>query len=151
MAAFLIWQACLVPSGDALPDLKAWTPDDAKLSWEWSPREGKKEGRFSVRGFGSTLQCAGWDHEDGPQDAGAKVPARSPFNTAATPIVVGRHPTDMAAALPRQVGFFSRPLTRLPPLPRWHATLPWQVGFFACPLTRLQPPFHGRWASLLAP
>ncbi len=48
------FKAMMVPSGDALPDLKAWAPEDARLSWRF------KEEKFAVKGFGGTLHCAGW-------------------------------------------------------------------------------------------
>ena len=44
----------MVPSSDALPELRAWAPEDAKISWRW------KEDRFVVKGFGATMHCAGW-------------------------------------------------------------------------------------------
>eukprot|EP00966_Prymnesium_polylepis_P327386 7383269-Prymnesium_polylepis.2 len=34
-------KASMVPSLDALPELRAWSPDDAKLTWKW------KDGKFS--------------------------------------------------------------------------------------------------------
>ena len=33
----------MVPSSDALPELRAWAPEDAKVSWRW------KEDRFVVK------------------------------------------------------------------------------------------------------
>ena len=55
-------KASMVPSLDALPELRGWSPEDAKLSWRW------KDGKFDVKGFGGTLHCGGW-LEAVPEDA----------------------------------------------------------------------------------
>ncbi|KAL1530323.1 hypothetical protein AB1Y20_001232 [Prymnesium parvum] len=47
-------KASMVPSLDALPELRGWSPEDAKLTWKW------KDGKFVVRGFGGILHCGGW-------------------------------------------------------------------------------------------
>ena len=44
----------MVPSVDALPDVRAWTTQDAKLAWRW------KDGAFAVSAFGGVLHCGGW-------------------------------------------------------------------------------------------
>jgi hypothetical protein len=59
----------MVPSLDALPDMRAWTPDDAKLSWKYA-KDGK-DFKFVVRGFGGTLHCAGWLDAVAENDASA--------------------------------------------------------------------------------
>ena len=52
------FKAMMVPSSDALPDLRAWAPADAKLSWAW--KKDDAGGAFAVKGFGATLHCGGW-------------------------------------------------------------------------------------------
>ena len=50
-----------MPSSDALPELRAWGPEDAKLQWSWS--RGKEDGgtwRLGIRAFGAPLTCAAW-------------------------------------------------------------------------------------------
>ena len=40
-------KATMVPSGDALPDVKAWLPADAKLQWSWKEKAAEQEGVFT--------------------------------------------------------------------------------------------------------
>ena len=41
--------ASMVPSLDALPEMKAWIAEDAKLVWKWKWRDEKElTGRFQV-------------------------------------------------------------------------------------------------------
>ena len=43
----------MAPHTEMLPDMRAWTPSDARLSWKWKDGESKeKPGGFVVRGFG---------------------------------------------------------------------------------------------------
>ena len=50
--------ASMVPSLDALPEMRGYKPEDAKLSWRWHHTKDKQE--YVVSGFGGTLHCAGW-------------------------------------------------------------------------------------------
>ena len=54
-------KAAMVPSSDALPEMRSWTISDARLGWHW------KDDKFAVKAFGGTLQCAGWLEAD-PDD-----------------------------------------------------------------------------------
>lgn len=63
----------MVPSVDALPDVRAWTTQDAKLAWRW------KDGAFAVSAFGGVLHCGGW--LDSIEDSGEDG-APTPFRTA---------------------------------------------------------------------
>ncbi|CAM9179352.1 unnamed protein product, partial [Ectocarpus fasciculatus] len=46
-----MFKLTMVPTSDALPELKAWTPADARLHWS------SKQGSFTVQGFGKKLDC----------------------------------------------------------------------------------------------
>ena len=46
----------MVPSSDALPEVRAWTPADARLKWCY--KEDAKE--YAIVAFGGALKCAGW-------------------------------------------------------------------------------------------
>ena len=68
-----------VPSSDALPELRAWAPEDAKLQWSWS--RGKEDGgawRLGIRAFGGPLTCAAWMSGD---DDGGNATAKPGFFT----------------------------------------------------------------------
>ena len=72
-------KAMMVPSSDALPELRAWAPEDAKLQWSWA--RGKEDGgswRFGIRAFGGPLTCAAWMSGD---DDGANATAKPGFFT----------------------------------------------------------------------
>ena len=66
-----------MPSSDALPELRAWGPEDAKLQWSWS--RGKEDGgawRLGIRAFGAPLTCAAW--MSGDDDGGLANPNPNP-------------------------------------------------------------------------
>ena len=66
-----------MPSSDALPELRAWSPEDAKLHWSWS--RGKEDGgtwRLGIRAFGAPLTCAAW--MSGDDDGGLANPNPNP-------------------------------------------------------------------------
>ena len=79
-----IWQ---VPSLDALPDMRGWSAEDAKLAWRW--RDDKKE--FVVSAFGGTLHCTGWA-EDQTDDEAAAAEAAAGSGGATAPVDVGNAP-----------------------------------------------------------
>jgi hypothetical protein len=60
------FKAMMVPSGDALPEMRAWTPEDARLTWRYKGEDadektGKSRGKFTVGAFGKKeLLCVGW-------------------------------------------------------------------------------------------
>jgi len=95
-----MFKAMMVPSGDALPELKAWTPQDAKLVWRFKPPTETAAGELLVAGFGKgTMHCAGWA-DDGEEEG---------------ELVVAAHPR-------KRLGFFEKlfkkaPKPRLPPSP----------------------------------
>ncbi|CAM9947763.1 unnamed protein product, partial [Discosporangium mesarthrocarpum] len=64
-------KAMMAPTSDVLPEVKSWTPADARLHWKWS---GPEEG-YVVKGFGGrTLECqafVGVDGEDPKMNKGA--------------------------------------------------------------------------------
>ena len=49
--------ASMVPSLDALPDMRGWSAEDARLVWQWKQTKDKQE--YIVHGFGGALHCAG--------------------------------------------------------------------------------------------
>ena len=69
-----VTKGMMVPSADALPEVRAWCHEDARLTWKW------KEDRFVVRAFGGgVLQCAGWLDPTGEDDSNAAGTARPGF------------------------------------------------------------------------
>jgi hypothetical protein len=63
----------MVPSLDALPEMRGWSAEDAKLSWRYKDAADKEKAGFVVHGFGGKLDCGGWaddldeiDDDDGP-------------------------------------------------------------------------------------
>ena len=67
-------KAMMVPSSDALPELRAWAPEDAKLQWSWK----REERSLGVRAFGGPLTCAAWMSGD---DDGGNATAKPGFFT----------------------------------------------------------------------
>ncbi|CAN0273248.1 unnamed protein product, partial [Ectocarpus sp. 12 AP-2014] len=61
-------KAFMAPTSDALPEIKAWTPADARLHWSWKSVD---EG-YIVKGFGGhTLDCQAFIDDDGKASRGA--------------------------------------------------------------------------------
>jgi hypothetical protein len=60
-----MFKLTMVPTSDALPELKAWTPADARLIWS------SKQGTFVVNGFNKKLDCTVPElaPEEGPSHA----------------------------------------------------------------------------------
>ena len=48
----------MAPASDHLPEIRAWTPADARLVWRYK-HDDKKPG-YVVRGFGADMKSAGW-------------------------------------------------------------------------------------------
>ncbi len=57
-----LMKAMMVPTSSALPEVKRWTPQDARLRWKWKGED--KEKCFHVKGFGQTLECNAYTKED---------------------------------------------------------------------------------------
>ncbi|CAM9225977.1 unnamed protein product, partial [Phaeothamnion confervicola] len=61
-------KAMMAPTSDALPEVRPWTPQDARLRWKW---KGSDEG-YHVKGFGgSTLECQAFVNVGEAEDPGA--------------------------------------------------------------------------------
>ena len=71
----------MVPSLDALPDVRAWRPEDAKLVWRWKEAE-KEGGHFVVTAFGGTHSPPPCPHLSSPPHHVA--PPQSPLSEAHT-------------------------------------------------------------------
>ncbi|CAM9175989.1 unnamed protein product, partial [Choristocarpus tenellus] len=57
-------KAMMAPTSDALPEVRAWTPADARLHWKWV---GAEEG-YTVKGFGGrVLECQAFVGVDGEE------------------------------------------------------------------------------------
>ena len=61
-----MFKAMQAPSTEGLPDLRAWLPTEAALSWTYAGKDKDKEGRrFEVTGFGTKLQCVSYTGDPG--------------------------------------------------------------------------------------
>ena len=79
--------ASMVPSLDALPEMKAYTAEDAKLTWRWKWKDEKeKTGAYQVYAFGGKLDCCGWAEDDKPEISadgdGKGTPEKAPSAAA---------------------------------------------------------------------
>ncbi len=57
-----LMKAMMAPTSAALPEVKRWTLQDARLRWKWKGED--KEKCFHVKGFGRTLECNAYTKED---------------------------------------------------------------------------------------
>ena len=64
-------KALMVPTSDALPDIRPWSPMEAVLSWTFSPGGSQQEdlGTFKVSGFNREMKCE-WPNETLDGDGG---------------------------------------------------------------------------------
>ncbi len=68
-----LMKAMMVPTSAALPEVKRWTAQDARLRWKWKGED--KEKCYHVKGFGRTLECNAYT-----KDIGADGPPRKAYS-----------------------------------------------------------------------